>query len=148
MEAVHGFHGDYRFLSNFYLLNHPITIGVDGQQVQCRTVEHAYQASKVTNIEDAVYVAYAETPGDAKRRGREIKCRKDWDDIKLKVMFDLLVTKFQDSRLAERLIATDPMELIEVNRYGDRFWGTDVHFNGDNNLDLLLMQVRDLLLSF
>lgn len=147
MQAVHGFQGEYRFLSNFHHLNQPVMIDIDDQTLTCSTVEYGYQASKATNVEDAMYVLSATSPGDAKRRGREIVCRGDWEQIKLKVMFDLLVQKFKDPVLADKLIATDPMELVEVNRHGDRFWGTDIRLNGENNLGLLLMQVRDLLLS-
>lgn len=147
MQAVHGFQGGYRFLSNFHHLNEPVMVDIDEWTYSCTTVEHGYQASKATCIEDVKYVSSAMSPGVAKRRGREIVCRGDWDQIKLKVMFDLLVQKFKDPVLADKLMATHPMELVEVNSHGDRYWGTDVRLNGENNLGLLLMQVRDLLLS-
>ena len=38
------FHGEYRFLSNFY----PVKVEYDG--VQYPTVEHAYQAAKVMKL--------------------------------------------------------------------------------------------------
>lgn len=76
-----------------------------------------------------------------------ISCRSDWETVKVKVMFELLLQKFNDPTLSNWLVSTDPMELVEVNNHGDRFWGTDKFLKGENNLGQLLMQVRDILLS-
>ena len=38
---------------------------------------------------------------------------------------------------------TDGYHLSEMNAWGDRFWGTDIHGNGENNLGKILMKTRD-----
>ena len=44
------------------------------------TVEHAFQAAKTLDIEKRMEIAALPTPGKAKRAGRELEIRKDWED--------------------------------------------------------------------
>jgi ribA/ribD-fused uncharacterized protein len=129
------FRGQYAFLSNFY-------IEPDGTHI-----EGEYQQAKCAAPADRVRF-YGLAPGQAKRLGRNVRLREDWEDVKLNVMYDLLLKKFQDHpALAERLRATRPAELVEGNSWGDSFWGvTDWgRGNGENALGRLLMLVRGLL---
>ena len=154
------FHGEYRFLSNFY----PVKVEYDG--VQYPTVEHAYQAAKVEAHE--VYrrgsyvigkwrevIRIADTPGRAKGFGRRVPLRAGWDEMKLKVMEELLRHKFSKRLypvLAYSLMATGEAELIEGNDWGDRFWGATLQAFGEhskppqwvggNHLGKLLMKLR------
>tara|TARA_B100000700_G_scaffold157245_2_gene174550 strand:- start:3059 stop:3541 length:483 start_codon:yes stop_codon:yes gene_type:complete len=147
MSAIHGFNGEYRFLSNFHVMQEPIVVDFgDGNCLNCYTLEHAYQAMKATTFKDAEYVNVG-SPSMAKRRGRQIKCRKDWDSVKLDIMEELLMRKFSIERYRKALIRTFPDELVEVNRHNDLFWGTNEDLEGDNNLGILLMRVRDRLRS-
>lgn len=134
------FRDAYRFLSNFY--PSPVTYGAS--PLTYPTVEHAFQAAKTLNHNERAAFAYdavhAMTPGDAKRAGRALVLRPDWEDVKLDVMLDLLRLKFEDPHLASLLIHTGTAVLIEGNHWGDRFWGVDG--TGLNHLGLLLMQVR------
>lgn len=134
--AIDKFEGDNRFLSNFYFCE----VVYDG--IKYITVEHAYQASKTENRELKLRFAEISSPKDAKRFGRKIDVRKDWDDIKLQVMEDLLRLKFQDKDLLKKLLATGTEELIEGNTWNDRFWGV-CGGNGENHLGKLLMKIRD-----
>lgn len=130
IKTIDYFDGEYRWLSNFSTAG-----GVKP------TLEHQFQARKATTVEDAIYVMAAETPGGAKKRGRSITCRDDWDDIKLDVMYELLVEKFSLSPLKEKLLATGDAELVEGNTWGDTFWGR-CRGKGKNNLGYLLMIIR------
>jgi ribA/ribD-fused uncharacterized protein len=126
----------YEFLSNF----HPATVRLDG--VEHRTVEHAYQAAKTLDPSEREHVWSAPTPAVAKERGQRVTMRPDWNDCKVAVMRNLLKQKFSDPVLRARLAATAPLELIEGNTWGDRFWG--VHEGeGQNWLGRLLMEIRD-----
>lgn len=126
----------YEFLSNF----HPATVRLDG--VEHPTVEHAYQAAKTLDLADREHVRSAPTPAEAKERGRQVTTRPDWDDHKVAVMRNLLAQKFSDPVLQARLAATAPLELIEGNTWGDRFWGV-YEGEGENWLGRLLMELRD-----
>lgn len=132
---ITSFSGQYRFLSNFW----PCKVFLEGEEYP--SVEHAYVASKVTDHELRKLVASKLTPGDAKRLGRKLPLRPDWDAIKLDVMKELLVQKFIDPELAEKLVATGDQELIEGNTWGDTFWGV-CDGVGENNLGKLLMEIR------
>ena len=118
-DAISSFEGDYFFLSNFY--PSPIVGKDDG--IEYPTVEHYFQAHKTTNMEDRIKIAGAKTPGMAKRAGRAIDLRPDWEKIKVGVMFDALSEKFKNPDLQTKLIATGNKRLIEGNFWHDNFWG-------------------------
>jgi len=126
---ISGFRGKYRFLSNFY------------DWGGCCTAEHHYQAAKATNERDADWVRNAKTPAEAKKRGRQIPVRSDWDEVKLQVMEDVVREKFQDKILQGLLLETGDQELVEDNWWGDTFWGT-CKGTGENHLGKILMKIR------
>lgn len=83
------------------------------------------------------------SPSVAKKLGRRVALRKDWESVKFSIMKDLVKAKFtQNPDLAEKLLATDNAHLEEGNTWGDRIWGT-VNGTGANKLGIILMQVRD-----
>jgi hypothetical protein len=55
-------------------------------------------------------------PGVAKRLGRTVQLRPDWDAIRVGVMRELLTEKFTDPHLASLLVATAPAVLVEGNK--------------------------------
>lgn len=134
MIAVEGFFGEYRWLSNFY----PARVVIEGWEFP--SSEHAYQAAKSLDPNDW-QVIQTLNAGQAKRYGRKLNVRPDWEDIKLDVMQMILAAKFQDPRLRAKLIETDQMELVEVNNWNDRFWGVS-YGTGHNHLGKLLMELR------
>lgn len=134
--VINKFEGNYSFLSNFY----PSPILVDDKWYA--TVEHAYQAAKTTNPYEKERVRKMESPGKAKRAGRHVMLRPEWEEIKIRVMKELLQMKFQDLMLRPLLLNTGDAELIEGNTWGDRFWGM-CEGRGYNYLGILLMQVRE-----
>lgn len=129
------FRGGYRFLSNFWYA----PVNYDG--LTFPTVEHAFQAAKTSVLEFAIAIRDADTPGEAKRMGRQVPMRKDWDEIKINVMRYLLRQKFSHPALREMLIKTGECELIEGNTWDDHFWGVCNEI-GQNWLGKLLMEVR------
>lgn len=133
------FSGDHAFLSNFY----PATVTWLGVEFY-PTVEHAYQAAKTEDPQGREMIRQATTPGIAKRLGRKVPMRRDWDEIKLNVMLNLVHQKFYDhDDLRRMLLDTGDQMLIEGNTWGDTFWGVYKGF-GYNHLGHILMQVRDL----
>lgn len=83
---------------------------------------------------------------EAKKLGRSVSLRSDWEGIKVDVMWDIVHTKFsQHPELAEKLLATGDAYLVEGNTWHDRTWGTDLRGNGANLLGKILMAERDTL---
>ena len=123
------FDGEFAFLSNFY--PSPIT---DGNLI-FPTVEHYFQAAKTTNMEEYKAIAAADTPGQAKRLGRKVTLRPDWEEVKDQVMLEALRKKLM-------LLATGEEYLIEGNTWGDKYWGVCGGI-GLNHLGKLLMQIRE-----
>lgn len=138
MMVIDSFSGTYRWLSNFW----GVRIEVDGWVFD--SVEAAFQSSKtLTNRELFVGVA----PGVAKRLGRTVTLRPGWNDMRVEVMRELLVVKFEVYVLRELLKETGNAELIEGNRWGDTFWGVSGGV-GKNHLGKLLMEVRNGVLMY
>lgn len=127
--------GKYAFLSNFYEC--PITC----QGIAYRSSENLYQAAKTKNLEMRKKMA-ERSPGQAKRLGRRIDIRPDWEEIKVDAMRWIVKRKFAEHPdLAAKLIGIDG-EIVEDNTWGDRFWGR-VDGQGENWLGKILMEVRD-----
>jgi ribA/ribD-fused uncharacterized protein len=129
------FRGAYAFLSNF----HPSPLTYEG--IEYPTAEHAYQAGKTTESHLRVHISTLKTPGEAKRQGRYVKLRDNWETVKLKVMHDVLQAKFKNVALRAMLADTYPMRLVEDNTWGDTFWGV-YEGHGENHLGIILMSIR------
>jgi ribA/ribD-fused uncharacterized protein len=107
------------------------------------SAEHAYQAMKSSRFDVQRRIRQLPTAGDAKRVGKRVDRRPDWDDVKLDVMLSILRAKFTSPEMATLLETTGDAELIEGNWWGDLFWGQcSVRWIGENWLGRLLMQVR------
>lgn len=143
--AIVSFSEKYAFLSNFY----PCTVQLqnpDGAILDYPSVEHAYQAAKTRNPMDRDSIRLlASTPGEAKRMGRKLTLRSDWETQKIIIMTQLLNQKFAAGLLRLSLKATGDRTLIEGNTWGDKTWGCVQSGNGwvgHNLLGTLLMQLR------
>lgn len=104
--------------------------------------EHAYQAAKTLDETERDAIAQCGSPGSAKRAGRRVAKRPDWDEIKIDVMREVLRIKFTHPDLRARLLATGDAELIEGNFHNDDFWGQCPLGHGENWLGRLLMELR------
>ena len=137
---IDSFSGRYRAFSNFY----PARVRFDG--VVYPTVEHAFQAAKTLDPTWRQVMREASTAGIAKRYGRQVPLRDDWEEVKCDIMLDLLRQKFASSILNATLRATGDQLLIEGNTWHDNFWGSCLCARcgnrGENHLGKLLMQVR------
>lgn len=135
------FADDYDFLSNFF----DAAVQLDGQWYP--TVEHAFQAAKTADATERARVRAAGSPGVAKRLGRKVTLRADWESVKVSIMEALVRQKFEvHADLKEKLLATGERELIEGNQWNDTFWGR-CRGHGKNHLGKILMRVREALRS-
>lgn len=147
------FRDEFRFLSNFWASQHIVPIYLDVIRVlkdeegkdwlRVPTLEHAYQAMKTTVPDERRVIASCPTPGKAKRAGQWVTMRPDWNEVRLRIMQNLVIEKFADARLQALLIDTGLRPLIEGNTWGDTFWGV-CRGKGENHLGRILMTVRTL----
>jgi ribA/ribD-fused uncharacterized protein len=138
---IDSFDEEYAFLSNFYPCEVMCT-----ERIIYPTVEHAFQAMKTVDLDDRRIIAECPTPGKSKRLGRKVQLRNNWNAIRINVMHDLLVQKFNQEPFSIQLMETNGHELIEGNHWNDTFWGV-CHGKGSNTLGKLLMDIREKLLS-
>lgn len=133
---INHFRDAYNFLSNFY--EAPVTY--DG--LTFKNNESAFQSAKARNVNQKRI--FTQTDGKAaKRLGRKVALREDWEDIKEDLMADIVWAKFtQNSDLQEKLLATGDQKLVEGNTWNDTYWGV-CNGRGQNKLGKILMQVRD-----
>lgn len=134
---IESFKGKYSFLSNF----HPSKVKFEG--LIYPTSEHAFQAAKTLNMDIRKRFCSYDSPGIAKRMGRKIELRSDWEEVKVSTMKKIVKLKFlQHPVLTKRLLNTGNTKLIEGNTWNDTFWGV-CRGKGENNLGKILMEVRD-----
>ncbi len=124
-------------MSNFY----PATVTFDGQEWP--SVEHAYQAAKTNSKTQREAIHRLPSARDAKKMGKLVDVRSDWDDVKVDIMYALVKEKFsRHSHLQALLLATEDAEIVEGNWWGDTFWGV-CKGQGLNNLGKILMRIRE-----
>jgi ribA/ribD-fused uncharacterized protein len=136
-EPILGFFGPFRFLSNFYISS----VVYDG--VMYNSSEHAYMAQKTFDEELRDRIRCAKTPNDAKRIARQVPLRSDWEEVKIKIMYEVLWAKFtQNPDLKYQLLSTGDRYLEETNTWGDVIWGV-CNMEGQSLLGQLLMLIRN-----
>jgi ribA/ribD-fused uncharacterized protein len=76
------------------------------------------------------------------KKYQDVKIRDDWEQNKVKIMKDILMIKFSDTKLKKLLLDTQNKIIIE-NSPRDDFWGIGKKKEGKNMLGKLLMEVRE-----
>ena len=133
---IDNFHGEYRFLSNFW--NAPVTY----EGITYLNNEAAFQAAKVLDNKERETFAGLQA-NEAKKLGRRVQLRPDWEEVKNQVMYDVCLAKFtQNVDLRAKLLSTGDEELVEGNTWGDTCWGV-CRGVGENRLGKILMQIRE-----
>lgn len=139
----------YRFLSNFWNFETPMVYGGNTDRFETlyfKTSEAFYMAMKTKDYNIRKEISLCGTGSEAKRVGRSLELRPDWEDIKFDVMLYALRYKFSEANptLRKKLLATGDSYLQEANWWGDVIGGVCMKTGeGENNLGRLLMQVRD-----
>lgn len=119
LSTIEAFRGRHFFLSNFY----EVTFTVPGLGA-VPTSEHAFNALKSADPAEQREVLAASTPAEAKRRGRTVALRPDWDaGWRVRAMQVILAHKFGSREMRQRLLSTGSAILVEGNNFHDNFWG-------------------------
>lgn len=134
-KRIDRFSGDHAFLSNF----HRTRFRWRGKLWS--TSEAAFQAAKTLDDRERERIRRAPSPAAAKRLGRRVALRPDWERVKDDVMRSVLKAKFAVPKLRDALLATGDAELVEGNTWGDTYWGV-CGGRGRNRLGRALMRIR------
>lgn len=141
---IESFTGPWAFLSNFG----PSEVVLWDDGVAYSSVEHGYQAAKTLNFKQREkFLLNGITPGKAKQMGKTLRLRPDWEEVKVDIMRDLLMQKFNPTILRRKLLTTFQAKLVEGNHWHDNYWGNCLcqlceGTDGENMLGKLLMEVR------
>lgn len=142
LPAIDSFRGEYGWLSNFF------TTYIDYDGFTYKNAEAAFQAQKT--LDPTVRASFTRMSGaEAKRHGRSrrVDLRPDWDQVKDRIMLEIVAAKFDQNReLAEKLMATGSRDIVEGNDWNDTYWGA-YRGRGQNKLGRILMAVREKLIS-
>jgi len=111
------------------------------------SVEHGFHYRKFTETapEIASEILAAPSPWAAMQVGRKHrnKRRKDWQVVKVGIMTELVRAKTtQNKDVLDCLLATGNRKIIE-NSPWDTFWGIGDDGNGQNQMGIIWMQIRD-----
>jgi hypothetical protein len=113
------FSGEHHFLSNFHE-GDPFVWNGD----LWLTSEHAYQAAKCAREYQYHLIRNLARPNQAKRAGKHVELRSDWEQVKDGIMLSIVRAKFNSHQhLARLLLATGDAHLEEGNWWKDRYWG-------------------------
>ena len=128
------FKNENYFMSNFF----EASVSYRGKVY--RNAEAAYQAQK----DPARAGEFIMLKGnDAKALGSKVTLRRDWEEIKVQVMYEVVEAKFTQNRnMMQKLIQTGNAELVHGNIHRDTFWGI-YGGKGENMLGKILMEIRD-----
>lgn len=136
MNDITEFRGEYSWLSNFF----PVQIEYEG--LTYPSVEHAYQAGKLINIEDRKLFLIM-SASQAKRNWKKYKTYNLTEEFRLNLMYQLLSIKFNQEPFKSLLIATGDCYIQEGTRWFEPFWGKQLSTGeGKNMLGHLIMQIR------
>ena len=106
-------------------------------------VETYFQAMKTKDEHEQEQIRTCGSPSNAKRLGRKVQLRVDWEHVKESIMEIALRVKFRPgTEWREKLDATTG-PIIEWNNWGDRYWGMTLDGIGKNRLGEILMKIRD-----
>lgn len=129
------FRGEHYFLNNSY----PCSIEYEG----CRynSSESLFQALKSFDVRDRVALSRL-SPEDAIIYSKRMKVREDWEEIKVDIMYYVLLLKFnQNPNLMKELLETEG-EIIFYKGDVESSWGASVE-ECNNELGSILMQIRE-----
>jgi len=141
MKKINNFREQYDFLSNFYQCD------VLYEGITYPSAETAFQAAKCADTKERLKFKLLQ-PGEAKKLGKKINLRPDWENVKVDIMRKIIKIKFSGNQeLTNKLLKTGNAVLVESNTWHDNFWGSCEcsrcnYISAENMLGNLLMECR------
>ena len=148
MAEVHGHDTDQRIFfyeHEFYVFSNFSSFMLYWNGKWYFTSEHAYHAEKFEdeNLKEQIRNARSAHAAIKLAKANRDKYRSDWDDIKLKIMKEILRAKInQHPYVKKKLLESGNKELIE-DSWRDSYWGWGPNKDGKNHLGKLWMELRD-----
>lgn len=124
MSDIISFKDKHSYLSNFYdfgKLGYALTSELDESSHKFYTTESLYQCLKSETPNFALFSVL--NPYHSKQTGKTVKLRPEWNQIKHRVMSELVDKKFDIPILSKMLLETANSNLIEGNLHHDNFFG-------------------------
>ncbi|MEK7177052.1 MAG: NADAR family protein [Patescibacteria group bacterium] len=109
------------------------------------TSEHAYHSEKFDNENLKEQIRNTKSAHDSLKlaKANKDKYKKNWDDIKLGIMKEILHAKVaQHPYVKKKLLESGDRELVE-DSHRDDYWGWGPNKDGKNHLGKLWMEVRE-----
>lgn len=149
LNGKKGFRDLYECFSNFYK-HDKISIMLPYKKknallYKANNVETLFQAAKTNDHIFIQRTVNSEFPSEAKRIGRYVKLREDWEEIKEEVMMELIKKKLEVLPEFKKLLLEIPEDIIiaEFNTWNDCEWGVSSKtLKGKNKLGKILMELR------
>lgn len=134
---------------DFYVLSNFSAFTLQWNEIRFDTSEAAYQAEKFIGfdreskrVRGMIFLAPSAHEAFKIAEKHKGKRRKDWDEVKVGIMHDILRAKAQQHEYVRRkLLATGDRELVE-DSWRDDFWGWGPNRDGQNMLGKLWMEIR------
>lgn len=148
------------YTPKWYCLDNFSAFNVVYEDALYPTVEHAYQALKLIYISGAdrdadvtLRASFAEMIRNANSAHEAKKLahteailphvRKDWDDVKVWTMEQLLRAKHERHEYVRKILKRTKGLVIVEDSPTDSFWGRGPDWQGQNQLGQLWMKIRD-----
>lgn len=130
------------WFSNFLPFDKPFIY--DG--ISYATPEHFYQAMKTKDRDKRAEIASASSARLAKKLGRQVEIREDWESIKYDVMLYVQRYRYRKGTRDYLGLMFANGEIVEWNNWCDKTWGRCVckkcGGQGENMLGKILMRIR------
>ncbi len=132
------------WFSNMYPFDEPLQY--DG--LSFKTPEHFYQAMKSTDRAKREFIARQRTGRVAKKAGRKLKLREDWEEIKYSVMEFAQRYRFKSGTTWYTKLMETEDPIVETNNWHDNEWGNCIcekckDIEGKNMLGKILTDIRN-----
>ena len=137
----------YFYPPEYYVFDNFSSFQVEYKGKKYPTSEHAYQSMKFINSDPelAEKIRNAKSAHEAFKmaEANKEKRQKDWDDIKLDVMKEILLCKLeQHEYVQKKLLQSGDREIVE-DSWRDPYWGWGENRDGENHLGKLWMEIRE-----
>lgn len=136
----------YKFREKYGWLSNMATCRVVVYGKTFESVENAYMYLKKPDDKEWGEFCMKNPPNKVKTASKDIEIRNDWEDVKLKVMYNLLIQKYTTEPFKTKLLETGNENIVEGNYWNDKFWGVDLKETpniGENWLGRLIMDIRN-----
>ena len=129
----------------FYVLSNFSSFAIDFEGMRFPTSEHLYHWFKFKDHwVNQNLIQLAPSAHDAYKKSQEWKSkqRKDWDEVKLDIMYNILMLKVQQHPYVKQKLFETGKRLIVEDSHRDDWWGWGPNKDGLNMLGKLWMRVR------